>query len=344
MDNNILSDVLADCLDRLESGASIDDCLARYPQHAAQLRRLLRVAEQFVILPASSLSLAQMAAIESHLLQNVKSPRTRLPLGQIMAGIAAAIILVIGIVMILPTIGKEDDGVLSEVLPTASITASPVSTATITANSTNSPTEEILPDDSEIPIPISLSGKVTSVNEDSIIIEDITITDLPDDLTILLDMELTIDGTISEDGTVRAENILPLEEDSFPALICETENCHPILTIYAQSFDVPYEELDALFQSGYGIGEIGRLYLLSETSGTDVLEIQEMREEGISWGQILQSYPDLDPSDLAPGKVISNRPPGVGNGRPDNPGNGKNKDNGNGRPDNPGSRGQGNDK
>lgn len=40
--------VLADCLDELASGASsLDECLARYPEHAAQLRPLLQTAARF---------------------------------------------------------------------------------------------------------------------------------------------------------------------------------------------------------------------------------------------------------------------------------------------------------
>jgi hypothetical protein len=36
--------VLDECLDRVQAGASIEACLARYPEHAETLRPLLRLA------------------------------------------------------------------------------------------------------------------------------------------------------------------------------------------------------------------------------------------------------------------------------------------------------------
>jgi hypothetical protein len=43
--NNGLETILDTCLDQIEEGqASIDDCLVRYPEHAAQLRPLLMAA------------------------------------------------------------------------------------------------------------------------------------------------------------------------------------------------------------------------------------------------------------------------------------------------------------
>lgn len=39
-----ISHVLADCLDALDAGQSLEECLDRYPRHRQQLRPLLKMA------------------------------------------------------------------------------------------------------------------------------------------------------------------------------------------------------------------------------------------------------------------------------------------------------------
>lgn len=89
-------------------------------------------------------------------------------------------------------------------------------------------------------------------------------------------------------------------------------NCHPVLDVLSLAFEVPYAELQALRDDDYGVGEIARLYLLAEEAGEDVDAIIEMRDSGMGWGQIMREFPDVHPSDLAPGRVIV-----LGNGRGD---------------------------
>jgi len=82
--------------------------------------------------------------------------------------------------------------------------------------------------------------------------------------------------------------------------------CHPVLEVLSDAFEVPYDELQDLRDEGYGIGEIARAYLLAEAAGVDVSEITDLRDSGMGWGQIMKEYPDVHPSDLAPGSVIGN--------------------------------------
>ena len=49
-------EILTDCLASLDAGATIDECLARYPQHAEQLQPLLQIAEGLRTQPAPRLS------------------------------------------------------------------------------------------------------------------------------------------------------------------------------------------------------------------------------------------------------------------------------------------------
>ena len=44
--NQAIDEILANCLERMESGANLDSCLADFPEHAAELEPLLRMTEQ----------------------------------------------------------------------------------------------------------------------------------------------------------------------------------------------------------------------------------------------------------------------------------------------------------
>lgn len=59
-----LSDILATCLQRIEAGASVDDCLAAYPAERTALEPLLRVASRLRALPhPAPLTPAALAAV-----------------------------------------------------------------------------------------------------------------------------------------------------------------------------------------------------------------------------------------------------------------------------------------
>ena len=64
------AEILHDCLEAVEAGqASVEDCLARYPQHAAQLEDLLRLSDQARSVPLPPLTPEMLAAGEQRLLQ-----------------------------------------------------------------------------------------------------------------------------------------------------------------------------------------------------------------------------------------------------------------------------------
>ncbi len=64
------------CLDRLLTGAAIADCLARYPQHAAQLAPLLQVANLLEAPPGPTMSAAGLRAGEARLLAQAAKMRS----------------------------------------------------------------------------------------------------------------------------------------------------------------------------------------------------------------------------------------------------------------------------
>ena len=74
------ADVLNDCLDAIEAEqASVKDCLARYPQHAAALEELLRLSSQVSSVPLPAFTPEKLAAGEQRLLQ---AARARVAKGQ----------------------------------------------------------------------------------------------------------------------------------------------------------------------------------------------------------------------------------------------------------------------
>ncbi len=63
-----IDEILAQCLADIERGATLDDCLARYPQAAGELQPLLLLALQLRAAPPPSLSedaFARLAAGET---------------------------------------------------------------------------------------------------------------------------------------------------------------------------------------------------------------------------------------------------------------------------------------
>src|SRR6266540_2125137 len=64
-----LADILETCLARLEAGASVEECLAIYPQQHAALEVPLRAAARLRTLPHPPLPAATRATIETQLLQ-----------------------------------------------------------------------------------------------------------------------------------------------------------------------------------------------------------------------------------------------------------------------------------
>ncbi|NLG51562.1 MAG: hypothetical protein GX552_15770 [Chloroflexi bacterium] len=86
--------ILEDCLARVQAGASIASCLARYPEHAEELRPLLELATAVHALPRPAARMVAVAAGEQRMLaavpghaQGVTLPRLFRYAGQLIARI-----------------------------------------------------------------------------------------------------------------------------------------------------------------------------------------------------------------------------------------------------------------
>jgi hypothetical protein len=94
-DNLDFDQILDICLDRLQAGATVADCLASYPQHAAQLAPLLQVASLLETPSGPTMSAEGLRAGEARLLAQAARLRTRrkartLPLTGLVRRLAAA--------------------------------------------------------------------------------------------------------------------------------------------------------------------------------------------------------------------------------------------------------------
>jgi transposase len=94
-DNRDFDQILDICLDRLRTGATLADCLASYPQHAAQLAPLLQVAGLLETPAGPTMSDQGLRAGEARLLAQAARLRARrkansLPLAGLVRRLAAA--------------------------------------------------------------------------------------------------------------------------------------------------------------------------------------------------------------------------------------------------------------
>lgn len=146
-------------------------------------------------------------------------------------------------------------------------------------------------------------------------------------------------------GTVTPTAIPTMTPSPQPdvALTCNQPN-HPVALTLANEFDVSYDVVIGMHCDGFGFGEITRAFLLAEMTGLTAQDYLDMKDSGLGWGQIVRDA-GVHPSQLAPGRVISDNPRFDDNaegevgepnrGRPDCPGNscnapGRGGNNGNG--------------
>ena len=78
--NNDLETILDTCLYQIEEGeSSVDECLARYPEHAAQLQPLLRAATKLArareVVPDPSYRIRVRSQLNTYMQQNPQSKR-----------------------------------------------------------------------------------------------------------------------------------------------------------------------------------------------------------------------------------------------------------------------------
>jgi hypothetical protein len=93
---------------------------------------------------------------------------------------------------------------------------------------------------------------------------------------------------------------------------------HPVANRLALQYDTDYETILDWYCQGYGFGEIGLAYNLSEQTETAVADLFALRAAGYGWGQIMQQLDQLLP--LLPEETPVPLPtPGPPDGRPVGP-------------------------
>lgn len=67
---------------------------------------------------------------------------------------------------------------------------------------------------------------------------------------------------------------------------------HPVAAIIALYFNIPYTQVTALHDAGFGYGTIARAYLTAQQSNGALTpeQILAMRQAGTGWGQIKKDY------------------------------------------------------
>jgi hypothetical protein len=87
------------------------------------------------------------------------------------------------------------------------------------------------------------------------------------------------------------------DESQAMAVFCQTDSSmtHPVANQLATQYAVDYETIVAWFCQGFGFGEIGLAYNLSQQTETAVADLFALREAGYSWGQIMQQHNQLLP-------------------------------------------------
>ncbi len=123
---------------------------------------------------------------------------------------------------------------------------------------------------------------------------------LNDDTIKVTELEI-VEPPADEPGEEPVEE--PVDEPDDTPLACGKED-HPVITALADEFELEYDVVMGYFCDGYGVGEIARALLLAEQTDMAAEDVLAMREDGMGWGNIVKEL-DVNPSSLAPGRVIS---------------------------------------
>ena len=96
--NNDLETILDTCLYQIEEGeASIEECLARYPEHAAQLQPLLQAATKLsrarAVVPDPSYRMRARSQLNTYMLQNPQRKRVSPIFWRVAVGFATVMLL-----------------------------------------------------------------------------------------------------------------------------------------------------------------------------------------------------------------------------------------------------------
>ena len=84
------------------------------------------------------------------------------------------------------------------------------------------------------------------------------------------------------------------------------DNSLKVATAIANKFGVAVSNVTALHNSGWGYGDIEKLYEMAKTSGKSVTDIEAMRASGKGWGEIAASLnTSVSGPDLNLGAILS---------------------------------------
>lgn len=149
---------------------------------------------------------------------------------------------------------------------------------------------------------------------------------------------VSVQGTVNEDGSVSALEVMPEEEDEGEeeedlnnGYYCtQSEVPHPFGARLAESFEVEYAMIQGWFCDGFGWGQVMLALQTGEITGEDPESLLELRRGGSGWGQIWHELNLIGrPDHAGPPNDLD------GDGRPDHAGPKKDKEN-KGKPDHAG--------
>ena len=147
-----LADIVAQCLDQVDQGASVEDCCARYPDHSTELRQMLGVATRVAALPPIMMPAAARIAIEVRMLrevslqaQNPAAPQSThlLRIPRLWMLIAVATLIAIIILILVTHLFSNNDQPYPVPLP--SVTRILTTTRTPSPDGRSTPAPSILP-------------------------------------------------------------------------------------------------------------------------------------------------------------------------------------------------------
>jgi hypothetical protein len=150
-------ELFEDCLQRMEAGQSVDDCLSLYPQHAALLRPMLETGQAVSALQIPAAEMLQdqewvWADLQRRLPVLMPAPRKRPNFGGLLLAAALMLAVTVAISYLGSTVREEESVVLTvpalltafdnDPMPTAAISETSVqpATETLSASATVSPT------------------------------------------------------------------------------------------------------------------------------------------------------------------------------------------------------------
>ncbi|CAG0935732.1 hypothetical protein TFLX_04582 [Thermoflexales bacterium] len=86
---------------------------------------------------------------------------------------------------------------------------------------------------------------------------------------------------------------------------------HPVGIVIAVYFNIPYTQVVALHEEGFGFGTIARAYLTAAASDGALTpeQVLALRQEGVGWGEIKQDY-GVHPGGLGLGSIMSKKQTG----------------------------------